>query len=109
MVILRLESISKSFENTLVLNEITMDLMSGEIFAVLYGRGKDKIEEFLNTFFLSKFKERLTANLSGGMKQKLYIACTMIVEPKILILDEPTRGVDPKLRYEIWDLFKKYV
>jgi ABC-2 type transport system ATP-binding protein len=95
-------------ENFSLYNDLTV-YENIKFFVDLYGKGKDKIEEFLDIFKLSKFKERLAADLSGGMKQKLYIACTMIVEPKILILDEPTRGVDPRLRHEIWDLFRNYV
>jgi ABC-2 type transport system ATP-binding protein len=55
---------------------------------------------------LSPFKKRLAGNLSGGMKQKLALSCALIHTPKILILDEPTYGVDPLSREEFWEILK---
>src|ERR1700751_1129459 len=54
-------------------------------------------------FGMARFKDRLAGKLSGGMKQKLSLACALIIEPKILLLDEPTTGVDPVSRREFWD------
>jgi len=53
---------------------------------------------------LAPFKDRRAAALSGGMKQKLALSCTLIHTPKLLILDEPTTGVDPVSRDEFWDI-----
>ncbi len=58
---------------------------------------------YLEMFGLDRFTERLAGKLSGGMKQKLSLACALIIEPKILLLDEPTTGVDPVSRREFWD------
>jgi ABC-2 type transport system ATP-binding protein len=58
---------------------------------------------YLAMFGMERFKDRLAGRLSGGMKQKLSLACALIIEPKILLLDEPTTGVDPVSRREFWD------
>jgi drug efflux transport system ATP-binding protein len=58
---------------------------------------------YLQMFGMDLFTERLAGKLSGGMKQKLSLACALIIEPKILLLDEPTTGVDPVSRREFWD------
>lgn len=55
---------------------------------------------------IEPFKNRLAGKLSGGMKQKLALSCAMIHEPRILILDEPTFGVDAVSRQEFWDMLK---
>jgi ABC-2 type transport system ATP-binding protein len=60
--------------------------------------------ELLRFANLTQFQERLAGNLSGGMKQKLALCCTLIHTPKILILDEPTTGVDPVSRQEFWEM-----
>ena len=58
---------------------------------------------YLEMFGMEQFGNRLAGRLSGGMKQKLSLACALIIEPKILLLDEPTTGVDPVSRREFWD------
>jgi ABC-2 type transport system ATP-binding protein len=58
---------------------------------------------YLEMFDLSRFVDRLAGQLSGGMKQKLSLACALVAEPRVLLLDEPTTGVDPVSRREFWD------
>src|ERR1051326_4960581 len=58
---------------------------------------------YLEMFGMARFESRLAGKLSGGMKQNLSLACALIIEPKILLLDEPTTGVDPVSRREFWD------
>src|SRR5262245_52630796 len=60
-------------------------------------------QRYLQMFGMDRFTDRLAGRLSGGMKQKLSLACALIIEPKILLLDEPTTGVDPVSRREFWD------
>jgi ABC-2 type transport system ATP-binding protein len=75
-------------------------------YADIYGvprRGRDlRIDRLLAFSNLAPFKKRLAGNLSGGMKQKLGLACALIHTPKVLFLDEPTNGVDPVSRRDFW-------
>jgi ABC-2 type transport system ATP-binding protein len=75
-------------------------------YADIYGvprRGREeKIERLLGFSNLTPFKKRLAGNLSGGMKQKLGLACALVHTPKVLFLDEPTNGVDPVSRRDFW-------
>ncbi len=65
---------------------------------------RDKIEQLLAFSNLTPFKRRQARNLSGGMKQKLGLACALIHTPRVLFLDEPTNGVDPVSRRDFWKL-----
>ena len=65
---------------------------------------EEREEELLTFTNLIKFKNRLANDLSGGMKQKLALACSLIHKPKILFLDEPTTGVDPVSRRDFWKI-----
>jgi len=64
----------------------------------------ERTERLLSFAGLTEFKQRRAANLSGGMQKKLALACTLIHQPEILLLDEPTTGVDPISRREFWDI-----
>lgn len=84
-------------------------------FGSLYGLDKktivERAEEILTLTNLVRFKERFADDLSGGMKQKLALTCALVTRPRLLILDEPTYGVDPESRKDFWkilyDLNKK--
>ena len=67
-------------------------------------RQKRRISELLAFAGLTDFTKRLAGQLSGGMKKKLALACSLIHEPQVILLDEPTLGVDPVSRREFWNL-----
>ena len=70
---------------------------------------RDRRERLLELTQLVKFRSRLAEQLSGGMKQKLALACTLVHEPRIILLDEPTTGVDPVSRREFWKLLSEFL
>jgi len=74
----------------------------GDIFGVTRADLGPRAQSLLNEFALAPFGERLAEELSGGMKQKLALACTLIHSPATILLDEPTAGVDPVSRREFW-------
>jgi ABC-2 type transport system ATP-binding protein len=65
---------------------------------------RERAEEILELTGLLPFQKRLSDQLSGGMKQKLSLTCALVTRPEILVLDEPTYGVDPEIRKEIWKI-----
>lgn len=73
-----------------------------ELFGIPRGERERKMEELLSFARLIPFKKRLARDLSGGMKQKLGLACALMHEPNVIFLDEPTNGVDPISRREFW-------
>lgn len=75
-----------------------------DIFGIVEDGRKWRRERFLGFSNLLPFVDRLAGNLSGGMKQKLGLACVLVHQPRILILDEPTNGVDPVSRREFWEI-----
>jgi len=78
-----------------------------DIFDVRGEERRRRIERLLEFARLAEFKNRRAAQLSGGMQKKLALACTLIHRPQILLLDEPTTGVDPVSRREFWDIISE--
>ena len=70
---------------------------------------RDRRERLLELTQLVRFRDRLADQLSGGMKQKLALACTLVHEPRVILLDEPTTGVDPVSRREFWKLLSEFL
>lgn len=75
-----------------------------DLFAVPARERSERTERLLGFSNLTPFKDRLAGNLSGGMKQKLGLACALIHTPEVLFLDEPTCGVDPVSRRDFWKI-----
>ena len=82
-----------------------------QFFALMYGveNWQERRSRLLDMVGLGPFRNRIAERLSGGMKQKLALACTLIHSPRVLLLDEPTSGVDPVTRREFWRLLAELV
>ncbi|MFH0994115.1 MAG: ABC transporter ATP-binding protein [Pseudomonadota bacterium] len=75
-----------------------------DIFGIFGSERKKRKDQYLGFSNLTPFQDRLARDLSGGMKQKLGLACVLVHQPRVLILDEPTNGVDPVSRKEFWEI-----
>ena len=84
-----------------------------EFYCAFYGLGRqaarNRVENLLRMTHLEKFRKFQAGNLSGGMKQKLVLACALVHEPELMILDEPTTGIDPLSRREFWAILTDYL
>ncbi len=80
-------------------------------FASIYGlKGRERekrIDEVLDVVKLGERQDSIVGTLSGGMKKRVSIACVLAHRPRLMFLDEPTVGVDPKLRQQFWDYFRE--
>jgi len=87
------------YEDLTVIENLTL---YADLRGVIGEERRNTFERLLKFTDLTRFTERLAGKLSGGMKQKLGLACTLVGEPKVLLLDEPGVGVDPISRRELW-------
>ncbi len=79
-----------------------------EFYASMYGlKDTEKLKEILEFVELWDFRNRLIAHLSGGMKQRASLACALVHDPQLLVLDEPTAGLDPVVRQKLWEYFNQ--
>ena len=95
-----------SFQETRFLEKITV-LETVRLFASFYRQPEERIEKVIHLVGLEEKKDAYTKNLSGGQRQRLALGISLLNDPEILILDEPTTGLDPAARREIWDILLK--
>ena len=74
------------------------------MFSSFFGQGKERVKEIIDIVGLDEKKKAYVVNLSGGQRQRLALGIALINNPAILLLDEPTTGLDPNARREIWDI-----
>lgn len=99
-------AIGLSLQETKFIDKITTE-ETLDLFGSFYGLGRNKTEEILGLVNLKEKRKAYTVNLSGGQKQRLAIGIALLNSPKILLLDEPTTGLDPGARREIWKILER--
>ena len=84
-------------------------VMIGELHHLPRRRARNRSDALLERFDLLDARDRLTRDYSGGMRRRLDLAATLVNEPEILFLDEPTTGLDPRARKELWEVLERLV
>lgn len=95
--------IGLSLQETRYIDKLTVN-ETLRLFASFYELGQDRVDEIINIIDLQEKENAYTANLSGGQRQKLSIGIAILNNPRVLLLDEPTTGLDPNARREIWSI-----
>ena len=98
--------IGLSLQETRFIDKLTVN-ETLYLFASFYQRKKKQVKEIINLVGLEEKKKSYVVNLSGGQRQRLALGIALINDPKILLLDEPTTGLDPNARREIWIILQK--
>jgi ABC-2 type transport system ATP-binding protein len=81
-------------------------VLLGRLLGLKRGRAKERATELLDAFGLTDAAGRLVKNYSGGMRRRLDIAASIVVTPQLMFLDEPTTGLDPRSRNQVWDIIR---
>ena len=97
------QSIGLSLQETRFIDKLTTE-ETLKLFASFYQLEDKRVEEIINIIELEEKRKSYTVNLSGGQRQKLALGIALLNNPKILLLDEPTTGLDPNARREIWSI-----
>src|SRR4051794_679795 len=84
-------------------------VMVGELHGAARKHAKQRAGELLDRFALADAADRLVRDYSGGMRRRLDLAATLVAEPEVLFLDEPTTGLDPRARVELWGVLERLV
>src|SRR4051794_4231742 len=83
--------------------------MIGELHHLGRRRAKARADELLEQFTLADARDKLARDYSGGMRRRLDLAATLVAAPEVLFLDEPTTGLDPRARIDLWDVLEQLV
>lgn len=94
------------FQETQLADRMTVEEII-RLFRSFYDKGKD-VESMINIFGLTRSRKHKVFNLSGGQRQRLALACTLVCEPELIFLDEPTTGLDPQARLRIWEIIEEF-
>jgi len=96
-------AIGLSLQETRFIDRLTVQ-ETLRMFAGFYGLGKSRVHEIMDTVNLSEKAHAYTMNLSGGQRQRMALGIALINRPRVLLLDEPTTGLDPNARRDIWSI-----
>src|SRR5687767_3157688 len=81
-------------------------VLLGRLLGYSRAQAQERSEELLNAFGLADAADRLVKNYSGGMRRRLDISASIVVTPQVMFLDEPTTGLDPRSRNQVWDIIR---
>ena len=95
--------IGLSLQETRFIDKLTVE-ETMKMFASFYNLGDERVNEIIDEINLSEKRKSFTVNLSGGQRQKLALGIALLNNPRVLLLDEPTTGLDPNARREIWKI-----
>ena len=84
-------------------------ILLGRLLGLKHGQAKERAAELLTAFGLSDAAGKLVKNYSGGMRRRLDIAASIVVTPELMFLDEPTTGLDPRSRNQVWEIIRALV